>query len=78
LKVESIRDVVSGYYESLKEGDPVKIEVYRPRKFRKKKYRQTTLEAKAVKVESVRKNQISVADEVTDKQKMTLRSWVGI
>jgi predicted metalloprotease with PDZ domain len=78
LKVENIRDIVSGYYENLKEGDVVKMDVYRPRKLRKKKYKKVLLEARAVKVESTRKNQISVAEEVSDKQKMTLKSWVGI
>ena len=76
LKVENIRDIMTSYYDNLKEGDQVTIEIYRP-KMRKGKYSRKTLSAKARKVEITRKNQISLVDNVSERQRMILKSWIG-
>ena len=43
-----------------------------------KKYKVKTLTATAKKVKTVRKNQISLKQQITDKQKQTLRAGVGL
>lgn len=77
LKIENVKEVIGNYYESLKEGDKVAIEIYRPKK-QAGKYKIKTLKAKAKKVKIIRKNQISLRDKLTDKQKQTLKAWAGL
>lgn len=77
LKLEELRDIISNYYSNVKEGDDVSIEIYRP-KNRRGKYKVLTLTAKAVKVKVKRENQIALVKEMTEKQKKTLKSWVGM
>lgn len=78
LKVEKLKDIIGGYYAALKEGDKVTVDVYRPRKIFKKKYKLVTLTAPARKVKMMRKNQIRIMEDISDKQKQTLKSWVGL
>ncbi len=75
LKIDDIKEIVTNYYEKLNEGDKVTIEIYRKKG---KKYKVKTLTATAKKVKTVRKNQISLKQQITDKQKQTLRAWVGL
>lgn len=75
LKIEGIKEIITNYYETIKEGDKVTIEIYRKKG---KKYKVKTLTATAKKVKTVRKNQISLKQQLTDKQKQTLRAWVGL
>lgn len=75
LKIDDIKEIITSYYEKVKEGDKVTIEIYRKKG---KKYKQKTLTATAKKVKTVRKNQISLKQQLTDKQKQTLRAWVGL
>ncbi|MBL7920080.1 MAG: peptidase M61 [Bacteroidia bacterium] len=75
LKIDDIKEIITNYYEKVKEGDKVTIEIYRKKG---KKYKQKTLTATAKKVKTVRKNQISLKQQLTDKQKQTLRAWVGL
>jgi predicted metalloprotease with PDZ domain len=77
LKIEKVKEMISEYYTNLAEGDKVTVEVFRP-KMRKGKYKVKTLRAVAKKIKIIRKNQISLIDNVTDKQKATLKSWVGL
>ncbi|MEO6303766.1 MAG: peptidase M61 [Bacteroidia bacterium] len=77
IKIESIKEIIGSYYDSLKEGDKVTIEIYRP-KGKKGKYKEKVLTATAKKVKTVRKNQIGLKKQLTDKQKQTLRAWVGL
>jgi predicted metalloprotease with PDZ domain len=77
MKVENIREIMTEYYDNLKEGDKVSIEIYRP-KIRKGKYRKKTLTAVAKKIKVIRKNQITLADQVTEKQKLVLKTWMGL
>ena len=77
IKIESIKELINSYYETLKEGDKVTVEVYRP-KSKKGKYKVKTLSAKAKKCKTVRKNQIALKQKLSDKQKQTLRTWVGV
>lgn len=76
IKVEEIRGIITEYYNNLSEGDVVKIEVYRP-KMKKGKYKLKTLSAKAKKVKVIRKNQINLMRDAGDKQKQTLKAWMG-
>lgn len=78
VKIENIRELITSYYENLKEGDNVKITVYRPKKWRKNKFRIKELSAIAKKVPVARKNQISMAENLDEKQKRTLKAWAGL
>lgn len=77
LKIEVAKEVITEYYASVKEGDRVTVEVYRPKR-KKGKFKIVTLEAKAQKVKTIRKNQLSLKTDVTEKQSATLKSWLGI
>jgi predicted metalloprotease with PDZ domain len=75
LTLENVKEIISDYYSNVKEGDKVTIEVYRPTKG---KYKVKTLKAKAKKVKIVEKNKIALKENITEKQKQTLRTWVGL
>ncbi len=77
IKIESLKEMINNYYETLKEGDKVTIEIYRP-KGKKGKYKIKELSAVAKKMKTVRKNQIGLKKQLSDKQKQTLRAWVGL
>jgi hypothetical protein len=77
IKIESIKEIITSYYESLKEGDKVSVEVYRP-KGKKGKYKIKTLTAVAKKTKTVRKNQIALKQQLSGNEKQTLRAWVGL
>jgi predicted metalloprotease with PDZ domain len=76
FKPEKIREIITQYYDNLKEGDNVSVEVYRPGFF-KGKFKKKTLTAKALKVRVARKNQITLAKEMSDIQKLTLKKWIS-
>jgi predicted metalloprotease with PDZ domain len=77
LKLELIKEVISEYYNSIREGDKITIEVYRP-KFGKGKYKLVTLSATANKVKHIRTNQISLIQDMTEQQALTMKSWLGL
>ena len=78
LKVEDIRNIVAEYYQNLNEGDMVKIEVYRPGWLFKKRMKLKSLTAPAQKVQVVRENQITMVDELSEKQRQTIKAWIGL
>ncbi len=77
LKMDNIKETITNYYETVKEGDKVTIEIYRP-KGKGDKYKVKTLNAVAKKIKIVRKNQIGLKQQLSEKQKQTLRAWVGL
>ena len=77
LKIELVKEVIGTYYETIKENDKVEIEIFRPKK-KAGKYKVKTLKAKAKKVTITRKNQITLSETITDKQKQTLKAWAGL
>lgn len=77
LRIENVKDAIGEYYGTVKEGDVVSLEIYRP-KMRKGKYKVKTLSATARKMKMTRKDQISLMNDVSEKQKSTLKSWVGL
>jgi predicted metalloprotease with PDZ domain len=77
IKAETLRDIMKDYFKTIKEGDVVEIEVYRPKR-KLGKYKVKTLKAKASKVKIIEKNQITSLNETTDKQKQTLKVWLGL
>lgn len=77
LVIEQAKEIVSDYYKTVKEGDLVTIDVYRPKK-RKGKYKLTTLTATARKVKVVRTNQLTLMPDVSEEQGATLKSWLGL
>ncbi len=77
LKIEEAKEIITSYYAGLKVGDKVTVEVYRP-KSKKGKYKVKTLSAKAVKVKTIRKNQLTLKTDVSEKESATLKSWLGI
>lgn len=76
LKIEQTKEIITQYYANLKEGDVVKVEVLRP-KSRKGKFKTKTLSAKAVKVKTIRKNQLTLNTNASEKEAATLKSWLG-
>lgn len=76
LQTDKIREIITNYYNSLREGDEVYVTVYRP-KFIRGHYKLKTLSAKATKVAVVRKNQISLMKDLSDSQKLTLKRWTN-
>ncbi|MBL7911506.1 MAG: PDZ domain-containing protein [Bacteroidia bacterium] len=77
LKMDNIKETITNYYETVKEGDKVTIEIYRP-KGKAGKYKVKTLTAVAKKIKITRKNQINLQQQLSEKQKQTLRAWVGL
>jgi len=77
LKIETIKTIVSDYYNTVKEGDKVEFEVYRP-KGKKGKYKVVKLKTTAKKVKVSRQNQISLKQNISDKQRNILKSWAGV
>jgi predicted metalloprotease with PDZ domain len=77
LTLQSLRDVITHYYETVKVGDKVVVEVYRP-KGKSGEYKLKRLSAKARMVKVVKKNQVNLASELSEKQKLVLRTWVGL
>jgi predicted metalloprotease with PDZ domain len=76
ITLENAKEVIGKYYETLKEDDKVVIDVYRPDK--KGKFKVKTLKAKARKVKITEHNKISLKESISEKQKQTLRAWVGL
>jgi predicted metalloprotease with PDZ domain len=77
LKLDNLKEIINNYYNNVKEDDMVTIEVYRP-KGNSGKYKQKTLKAKARKVKITQQNKIGLKEQLTEKQKQTLRAWVGL
>jgi predicted metalloprotease with PDZ domain len=73
IKINEFREVIQQYFETVKEGDVVTIDVVRG-----KKLKQKTLKAKAKKVRSKLYNQIVVIENMSDTQKQNLKNWVGL
>jgi predicted metalloprotease with PDZ domain len=76
MKVEQAKEIITEYYEKIKEGDLVQIEIYRPK--RKHKYKVKTLSAKARKVKVVENNKVKLKEDMSEKEKNTLKSWLGM
>lgn len=77
LRLESLGEVIEKYYEDVREGQEVKLVVYRPT-WRKAHYKIKTLAAKARPVPVVKRNQLSLLPDISEKQKVTMRSWLGL
>lgn len=75
VDMEQVQNIFAGYYQNLKEGDEVWIEVYRPK--RKGKYKLKKLNGFAKKVEVTQKNVISLIPGIDEQQKQTLKAWIG-
>jgi predicted metalloprotease with PDZ domain len=74
LDIEMIQD----YYKNTKEGDVVKLGVMRPKNKRRKKFKPVMLEAKAVKVNILRKNVLRLDENFSEEQKKVLQTWAGL
>ena len=70
LKIEMVKEVIGTYYKTVKDNDKVVVEIYRPKR-KAGKYKVKTLKAKAKKVKITRKNQITLSENITEKQKQT-------
>jgi hypothetical protein len=77
MKVEQAKEIITEYYEKIKDGDLVQIEVYRPKR-KKDKYKVKVLSAKARKVKVVEQNKVKLKENMSDKEKNILRSWLGM
>ncbi|MCU0360101.1 MAG: peptidase M61 [Bacteroidia bacterium] len=77
LRIENIKNIISEYYNTVKEGDNVEFEIYRP-KGKKGKYKILNLKSKAKKVQVIRKNQINLMQNISDQQRNTLKNWAGV
>jgi len=74
INIENIKTVFGQFFDTVKEGDVVKIEVMRPK--RKKKFKKTELKATARKVEQTEYNLINVKKPMSDKEKVTFKGWL--
>lgn len=74
ISVETIKSIFGEYFESVKEGDDIKVEVMRPK--RRKKFKKVELAAKARKVKQIEYNTISVRTPLSDKEKVTFKGWL--
>ncbi len=77
LSLETARQIFGDYYRSVKEGDIVNFEVYRPKR-KAGKYSVKTLSAPAKKIKIIHKNQIAMDDTLSEDQKRCFRTWLGI
>ncbi len=77
LKLTDLKQVFQNYFESVKEGDAMAFEVYRPKR-KVGKYKVKLLKAQAKKIKTIHKNQIKFKDTLTEKQKQTIKAWVGL
>ena len=77
VSAETAREVFADFYDHMKEGDIVSIEVYRPKKIGNK-FKKKTLKARARKIKITEYNKISIKDDISDKEKLTLKSWIGM
>lgn len=77
LKIDSVKEIMRNYFETVKEGDRVEFEIYRPKR-KQGKYKVKKLQANAKKVTVTRKNQITLMENISDKQKQTLKAWLGL
>lgn len=75
ISIENIKSVFGNYFENVKEGDVVKVEVMRPKR-KKNKYKTVVLTAKARKVEQKEYNTVNVKPSLTDKEKVTFSGWL--
>jgi len=78
VRLDNAKDVLNEYYQNLKEKDKVVIEVRRPKKGKTTEFKTKSLKAKAKKVKVIEENKLSLKENITDKQKQTLRAWVGL
>jgi predicted metalloprotease with PDZ domain len=74
IGVDNIKAIFGDYFQTVKEGDVVKIDVMRPKK--KNKYKQVELTAKAKKVEQKELNSITVKSPLSDRDKTTFKGWL--
>jgi predicted metalloprotease with PDZ domain len=77
VKMTTAKEVFEDYFKNVKEGDLVKIEVYRPKR-KAGKYKVKTLSAKAHKVKLAEYNKLTLRDNITEKEKHILRTWLGM
>ena len=77
LKIESAKEVFNEYFSTVKDGDPVTIHVYRPKR-KTGKYKLKVLKANARKVKITERNKITLKEQISEKEKQTLKAWVGM
>ena len=77
LELVKIKETLTDYYASIKEGDKVIIEILRPEK-NNKNYKTIELTATAKKVKVMHENQINLIKNLTAKQTQTLKAWTGL
>ena len=75
ISIDNIKAVFGQYFQNVKEGDVVKVEVMRPKR-KKNKYKKVELTAKAKKVEQKEYNTITVKTPLSDKEKVTFKGWL--
>lgn len=78
IELENLKQIVQEYYQDIREGQKITVTVERPGKLRKHKYHTKTLSATAKKVKTTRRFQVKLKDQISDQEKQTMRSWVGI
>ncbi len=77
IKVETLKETISEFYASMGPGSKIQVEVRRKSwipGLRKIK----VLKADAKKVKTTRQNKLSLMENTSDRQKTTIKSWIGI
>ena len=75
ITIDNIKAVFGQYFQNVKEGDLVKVEVMRPKR-KKNKFKKTELTAKAKKVEQKEYNTVTVKTPLSEKEKVTFKGWL--
>jgi len=71
-------EIIQNHLSTIQEGEMVRMQVYRPKNKKKKKFTLITLEAPATKVEIIRKNVVQLEENFSEEQKKILSAWTGI
>lgn len=74
ITMENIKTAFGQFFDTVKEGDMVVIEVMRPK--RKGKFKKVSLKATARKVEQKEYNIINVKRPMSEKEKVTFKGWL--
>jgi predicted metalloprotease with PDZ domain len=74
ITMDNIKSIFGQFFDSVKDGELVKIEVMRPK--RKGKFKKVLLKAAARKVEQKEYNIINVKKPMSDQEKVTFKGWL--
>ncbi len=75
ITIESIKQVFGKHFDTVKEGDLVKVVVMRPKR-KKGKYKKVELSAKAKMVDLKERNIVTVKPNLSEQEKAVFKGWL--